>query len=105
MHASPRTHEEARTVKGKRYDTYQEAASAMGFSSNGNGHLKRGRGEAAACDRDAALGGNVFLSSMPEFILKRVYGRRPRAMRTPSQRSTGAAHDDRDRAQLAQRSA
>ena len=77
------------------------------FFPNGNGHLKRGRGEAAACGRDVALGGNVFLSSMPEIILKRVpvYGRRPRAMRLPSQRSTGAAHDDRDRAQLAQRSA
>ena len=45
-----------------------------------------------------------FLFSMPEIILKRVYGRRPRAMRPPSQRSTGAAHDDRDRAQLAPRS-
>ena len=70
------------------------------FFRNGNGHLKRGRGKATACGRDVALGGNTFLSSMPEIILKRVYGRRPRAMRPPSQRSTGAAHDDRDRSLL-----
>ena len=36
LHTSPRSHLEARTVRGKVYDTYQEAANAMGLLDDVN---------------------------------------------------------------------